>query len=357
MLSIRESLIPWLLLVAIPGAGLATPSRPENTGDGAARPMLHISSPEFNWGKAFRGEQLAHEFVIENKGNGTLIIEDVKPNCGCMLVKNDAEYNRRLEPGEKTTILLQIDTRTLEPGFVKNKFTEIITNAIADENRLTILGEIEEILKLSPPHPTVDFVRGGPPASPATFTLEATGGRKVRLRNLLPRQGILTAALHELQKESIFEIRLTPKLKDLKTVFQNEDLETTLEVDGRTMPFRMPVAIKIKDRIEVEPSQSVFFRRADTEAFGQPGTTKPLRTLELKSLGGPTHSFKVTAVSVKDGVFAAAVETVEVGRRYRLKVTLEKAPKKGERFLKDTIELTTDDPVVPTIKIPATAQF
>ncbi len=341
----------WIVLAAMGRPGLAA-------DDAAAKPVLHLADSEFNWGKAFRGEQLEHEFIVENKGNATLVIESLKPNCGCMSVQNEADYKRKLEPGEKTKIVLHIDTRILEPGFVKNKFTEVITNATADENQLTIVGEIEELLKITPSHPTVDVIRGGPPgAPPVIFGMEATGGRKVKIQGLSAQKGILSVTLRELQKETKFEVSLRPTLKDLKTVFQSEDLETNLDVDGRSIPFRLQVAVQVKDRIEVEPSLSVYFFRFETAAAGQAGAAKAMHTLELTSLGGPSHKFKVTGVVVKDKVFAATVDTLEEGKRYRLNVTLERSPKEGERFLKDTIELTTDDPEVPTIKIPASAQF
>lgn len=329
----------------------------QGVNEQAARPVLAIAEAEFHWGKAFRGEQLEHGFVIENQGQATLVVESLKPNCGCMTVKNQTDYKRRLEPGEKTTIVLHIDTRILEPGFVKNKHVEVITNAVADENRLQILGEIEELLKLFPPQPKLDFIKGGPPASPYSFRLEAAGERKVKIGRLLPRQNLLTASLRELEKERVFEATVTPTLKDLRTVFQSEDLETEVEVDGKPIPFRLQVAIRLLDRIEAKPQASVYIPRPLTAAARAPGAPKVSKTLEIVSLGGPEHKFKVVSVASMENVFAATVQTAEEGRRYTLTVTLEKFPTQGERFLKDTIEITTDDPEVPIVRIPATAQF
>ncbi len=330
----------------------------QGAGEQAPGPILSIPDPDFHWGKAFRGEQLEHTFTIENKGSAALAIESLKPNCGCMSVANESELKKTLQPGEKTSILLHIDTRILEPGPIKNKYIEVLSNALADENRLSIEGEIEDLLKLTPPHPSLEVIRAGAAASgPVTFTMEATGGRKVKILSLDPRQGILTATLRDVEKGRKYEVAVAPRLKDKKTLFQSEDLEMKLEVDGKPIPFRVQVSIKLRDRIEAQPSQSVYFRRTETAGLSGPDAQKLKKSLEIRSIGGPGHSFKVTGVVVKDGIFAAAVEPIEEGRRYRLNITLEKMPRNGERFLKDTIEVTTDDPEVPVLRIPVSAQF
>lgn len=344
--------------VPSPADGAGIGSAPKDAEGGEAKPVLFIRDSEFNWGKAFKGEQLDHEFVIENRGTALLEIESLKPNCGCMSVKNEADYKRKLAPGESTKIVLHIDTRILEPGLIKNKHTEIISNAPADENRLVILGEIEELLKLSPPHPTLEVIRSGPPRAEAyRFTLEAAPGRTVGLEKLTSARGNVAVTLRTIEDGKRYEAAVTPSLKDLKTVFQSDDLEASLTVDGRKIPFLVQVAIRLKDRIEVEPSPSVYFRRTETGAIAQPDAPRPARLLEVVSLGGPTHRFKITSAASRDGVFKAEVASVEEGRKYKLTITLLRGPEKGERFLKDTIEVSTDDPEVPLIKIPATAQF
>ncbi|HZN60665.1 MAG TPA: DUF1573 domain-containing protein [Planctomycetota bacterium] len=335
----------------------SAPRAEDGAGADPAQPVLAIRDAVFNWGKAFKGEQLEHSYTIENTGKAVLEIRELKPSCGCMSVASEPAYKQRLAPGEKTTILLHIDTRTLEPGQVKNKYTEVLTNALEGENRLSIEGEIEELFRLTPSHPALDVVRGGPPPEPYRFTLATQGERRVSLGALTPRKGLVKATLKEAEKGHLFEVVVEPTLKDMKTVFQSEDLEAKLEVDGKPIPFLVQVAIKLKDRIDVEPSQSVYFRRAETAKAGGEGAPKLVKTLEIVSIGGSGHTFRVTGATVQNKVFSAAVETVEPGKRYRLSVTLQKMPASGERFLKDLIEVSTDDPEVPKLKIPASAQF
>jgi hypothetical protein len=114
------------------------------------------------------------------------------------------------------------------------------------------------------------------------------------------------ATLKEAEKGHLFEVVVEPTLKDMKTVFQSEDLEAKLEVDGKPIPFLVQVAIKLKDRIDVEPSQSVYFRRAETAKAGGEGAAKLVKTLEIVSIGGSGHTFRVTGATVQNKVFSAA---------------------------------------------------
>ncbi|HVR76170.1 MAG TPA: DUF1573 domain-containing protein [Planctomycetota bacterium] len=343
-------------LVILAGTGIAGEAP---SGEEEGMPVIEIADPVFNWGKAFKGEQLEHTFTIANRGQKPLVIESLKPNCGCMVPLNEKDLRRMLAPGETTRILLRIDTSILPPGSVKNKYTEVITNAGSGENRLFVEGHVEELLTLEPPHPSVEVVRGltGPAPPPAVFLMTASAGRRVRLLSLAPEKALLEASHEEIDKGKKFRVSLVQRLKDLKTAFQGENLEAKLEVDGRMIPFRVPVSIVVKDRIDVSPSPSVYFPRKVTEALGKPGEEKPFRVLQVSSIGGPEHSFRITGVRAKDGVFSAAFETLEEGKRYRLTVSLEKRPTKGERILKDTIEVTTDDPELPVLTLRGGAQF
>jgi hypothetical protein len=326
---------------------------------GAELPAILIHDPVFNWGKAFRGAQLERKFTIENVGRSPLRLEGAKPNCGCMSLKDEAEAKKTLQPGEKSTITLLIDTQILEPGLIKNKHTEIVSNAASGENRLSIEGEIEALFQLDPALPRVEVVRAhlSPTPQPTVIKLTPLAHHKVRIRSLRPQKGLLQATLAERSGASPhFEVTLLPQLKD-RNAFQGDSLEADVEVDGVAIPFRIPVSIVLKDRIEVSPSPSVFFLQKDTGQAGGNQEAKPRKLLEISSIGGEAHRFRIKSVTARDQVFKAAVETIEEGKRYRLTVTLEKRPQQGERFLKDRIEVQTDDPEVPVLTIQGSARF
>jgi hypothetical protein len=81
-----------------------------------------------------------------------------------------------------------------------------------------------------------------------------------------------------------------------------------------------------------------------------------VKTIELVSTGGGPHRFKVEKAAAKAGIFAVKVKAAEEGKRYQLEISIPKAPEK-QRYVRDVIEVHTDDPEVPDISFPAMAQF
>ena len=72
-------LLPFLLLfpVALRAANL----------DGRPVPKLVCPEPEYSFGSLVNTQEVVHEFVIRNEGDASLIINQVKMPCGCMLLR------------------------------------------------------------------------------------------------------------------------------------------------------------------------------------------------------------------------------------------------------------------------------
>ena len=86
------------------------------------------------------------------------------------------------------------------------------------------------------------------------------------------------------------------------------------------------------------------------------GKTEPVsKTVEIKSLAGPEHVFKVTKVDKQTDSFETRLETVTEGKHYRLVVLLSKLPDVSTRTLREKIVIHTDDPSLKEIPINAIA--
>jgi len=327
--------------------------RPRPPPAASAPPVLSIDNATFDWGKAFKGEELEHTFVIRNQGGMPLLIESFKPNCGCMLPPKKDDYKSTLRSGEKTSIVLRINTSSLSPGDIRSKHTEVITNAIRGENRLHIQGTLVRALKLEPTLPKVTVIKGGtdPDSVSTTFRMKTGIEKDVGVLSLTASKGILTTRVREIEKGKEYEVSLSPSLTDTRTAYQSEDLVLKTMIDGKVVHITLSIPVVLKDRIEVNPSKSVYFPKKDTQ------TGKASRTLTIESIGGPHHRFQISGVKSVKQFFTATVERVEEGRRYLLQIRLAKTPPPGKRSLKDTIEVTTNDPLLPTLRIPAMARF
>ena len=320
---------------------------------GARPPVLSIENATFDWGKAFKGEELEQTFVIQNHGGMPLIIESFKPNCGCMIPPKEGEYKSTLGPGEKTSIVLRINTTSLSPGDIRSKHTEVITNALRGDNKLHIQGTLVRALRLEPTLPKVTVIKGGtaPDSASTTFRMNTNIEKNVDVLSVTASKGILTTDVREIEKGKEYEVSLSPSLTDTRTAYQSENLVIETKIHDKAVRLTISIPVVLKDRIEVSPSKSVYFAKKDTRSG------KAVRTLSIESIGGPQHSFQISGVKSLKQLFTTTVERVEEGKRYRLQIRLEKAPPPGKRVLKDTIEVTTTDPLLPTLKIPAMARF
>jgi hypothetical protein len=93
-----------ILAVLLGGVFLwaALPVQAETPG---ARPRLSLDEPIFE-GDEFRpGESLTHEFMLRNKGDAPLLIEEVRTGCSCTV----AAYDRTIAPGGQGRVRLTVD--------------------------------------------------------------------------------------------------------------------------------------------------------------------------------------------------------------------------------------------------------
>lgn len=71
-------------------------------------PVFSFTEEHFDFGRILEGEVVTHEFVFTNTGNADLIIENVKPSCGCTTPDWTKEP---ILPGEQGSIKVQFDSK------------------------------------------------------------------------------------------------------------------------------------------------------------------------------------------------------------------------------------------------------
>jgi hypothetical protein len=80
--------IAVLALALVPVAGIAQTPPPTQQPEAAKkspapadgkRPVIEIPVTSFAFGDLYHQDQYTHEFVVKNRGNADLVIDDVKP--------------------------------------------------------------------------------------------------------------------------------------------------------------------------------------------------------------------------------------------------------------------------------------
>jgi len=71
-------------------------------------PKISVQSSEHNFGDIIQGEEVSHNFVISNSGDGVLIIKSVRASCGCTAAEPD---KKQLNPGESTKLKVTFNSK------------------------------------------------------------------------------------------------------------------------------------------------------------------------------------------------------------------------------------------------------
>lgn len=88
-----------------------------------ANPELFVAEPEINFGEARSGDVLEKEFILENRGNETLKIRDIKTSCGCTTPENKTMI---IQAGEKKALKVVLDLKG-KTG-TQNQYVTLSTN-------------------------------------------------------------------------------------------------------------------------------------------------------------------------------------------------------------------------------------
>jgi hypothetical protein len=111
-----------------------------------AGPKAEFDTKTFNCGTAIEGvtEKIHANFIVKNVGDSVLILTNVKPGCGCTIVKFDSIVG----PGKSTTIQSEVNIKGYHSGPI-SKYITVITNAESEPTRLTIEAIIQAAVDVS----------------------------------------------------------------------------------------------------------------------------------------------------------------------------------------------------------------
>ena len=97
----------------------AAVSKDINSKDIEQSPIIFFETPNFNFGKIYKGQKVEHIFKFENQGSSDLEISKVKSSCGCTAT---ILTNKTIQPGKTGEI-----KTTFNSGSLKGKVTKSIT--------------------------------------------------------------------------------------------------------------------------------------------------------------------------------------------------------------------------------------
>lgn len=199
---IRSLLVPLLLLAlplilsAAPGDGPSPQTPPVQTEKSQTPPMPPVAQPApaepagpapeaviaetiYDAGTVNKGDVIAHDFLIENKGKGTLEILRVQASCGCTATG----YDQKIEPGKTGKVSAKVNTTGFSGPI--HKTVNVSTNdPKLSSVQLAIKATVKAIVDVQPSeNQQLGLVFQGQ-AQERTFTLTATDGTPFEIKSV-----------------------------------------------------------------------------------------------------------------------------------------------------------------------------
>lgn len=117
---------------------------PDNnaTATGEEMPDLPATTVEFyedthNFGEIKEGEKVSHVFKFKNTGENDLVLQNVKPSCGC----TTPDWSKDpVAPGEEGFVKVEFDSKA-KNGMQKKSVT-VVANTTPKAKILTFSGEV-----------------------------------------------------------------------------------------------------------------------------------------------------------------------------------------------------------------------
>jgi len=101
------------------------------------KPDIAFDTQEQDFGQVWEGEQVDVRFPFENRGNGPLLIRQVRSGCGCTTTRWP---ERPIAVGERDTIFVRFNS-TGRLG-EQQRVIYLTTNARPAQNRLILKGRV-----------------------------------------------------------------------------------------------------------------------------------------------------------------------------------------------------------------------
>jgi hypothetical protein len=327
-------------------AAPSAPGAPGPTGAKAAaasQPKAVVVDPIKDVGTIPKGDKVNHDFEIRNDGGAPLEISDVRPACGCTV----ASFDKSIAPGKSGKVHVLFDTATFNGPVAKG--VTVYTNDPANPQlELTLRAKVEPYIAMKPGYARYTIVRGEAREGTIVQTLYAPDGTQMDVVKVDSPWPYLKVGFREAQEGE--------RLPDVKV--KQWRVETTLSSEAPVGPLAGMVTVHTNHSKQklveipvsgfVRPVLAVTPAKAD---FGRIELKEPhRRAFSIKNFA--TEPIKVIGVDPPGQGLEAKVESLEEGRNYVVRLTLDPGMPKGPFHNKLTIH--TDSPKSPILEVELT---
>lgn len=320
---------------------------PKKEAASGPRPIIEIPKMRHDFGEVYESDKFEYTFLVRNKGKADLVIQDVKPGCGCTV----ANFDKVIPPGGEGSIELVLDGTRVHGEFSKTAQVHC-NDPDRPELTLTIAGKKVALVNVVPDG--VIYLQG---RYEEVIEKEVT----ISSNEKLPDFKVL-GATSDIDDKISYEVKPGPKKGDyILKVKKNPELPMsssygtiTVKTNSTKAPeTKLQVQVMTKGNITVSPS-SVNFGNVPFAAKDKTAAPVTRTIMVIKNSG---EGLDLKDVKIDNPNFKAKVEPVTPGKQFKVEITFQ-PPVKKNTVQRETGELiiNTNDPREPMVRVHVVAK-
>lgn len=333
-----KTLVFSILAVAV--AAVAVRAEPSGA------PRIFMPELRYDFGTKFEQPTYTHDFVVENKGDANLVIDDVVPGCGCTVAKFDSV----ITPGGRGTITLVLDGRKVWDEWEKT--ADVHSNDPDHQNlTITIAGKQVPYVGVSPKNEVYLLGRYGDHVERSLTLKSNQPGFDLKIKGIESNiDPLITykAVQGDKPGEWVLKVWKNPKLPTMTAYGV-----ITVHTNHPVVPDKsIQVQVVTRGWITVQPS---FLNYGLVRFANNGGQADPVtKDVTLLRTSG---EFRIRKVNFDSDRYKAKIDEEVPGKKYKITVTF-RPPVKEEpnQVANGEMIVHTDDPSEPFVRVKLVAR-
>lgn len=308
--------------------------------DSGPQPKIVAAEPVVDVGIVSKGKKIEHDFVLKNEGTAPLTISEVRPGCGCTVVK----FDKTIAPGASGKVHAVIDTSDFSGGIAK-EMTVLSNDPKTPRLQLVIKADIRPYVFADPGYARYIYVEDEQPGT-INQTIYSLGFPQLKVLEVKSPYPFIKTAFHEATKKerkadikgNQWRISMTIEpnapvgpLADFLVVKTNHPKQPILKIP--ISGFVRPIMAATPDRI----------------ALGKRKHERPGR-LSVIVTNFATETMGISKVEVTVPGVDNEINTITKGRRWEVILRFTKRMKPGP--FKGVVKIKTTSLKKPELDIP-----
>ncbi len=309
----------------------------------AAGPKIVATDSMKDVGKVAKGEKIKLDFEVKNQGTAELVIQEVRPSCGCTV----ASFDSKVAPGASGKIHVEVDTVDFA-GPIAKTITVLSNDAGTPRLTLTVKAKVEPQIDVFPGYARYIYVQDHEPGALKQWVW-SDSYEDFKVLGVTSPYKFIQATFHEAKPEE--------RRAEVPAAWKQWIVETTIEPNAEVGALREFLVVKTNHpkqpevRIPitgfVRPVMSVTPYVADFGSLQMNESGRDL-SLVLVNFGDPAIEVKKVTTAVP-GV-EATIKPIEAGRRYEIKLAL--TPKMPKGKIDGVVKIETTSTKTPIVEVP-----